>query len=229
MALEVISGLYSDTFKQARALGAAFVPIQFRAIHCSDLKRAVMTANAIRDAQTTSKPPIQSSALLREQNYGSGEGKRWDSPRNPRLTLEEHFEKGIYPALHGRSERFPGGESLDDLARRAENAIDEILMPYVGDKGSEETNIAVVSHGLFLGELIAALVKRGNGSQAAGRTVRARDFQGMKNTGWTKAVVVVSPNSFSCIRVPTLGDRRDRYRGRYRLEPRIRPSLFASR
>jgi broad specificity phosphatase PhoE len=185
-------------------LGAAFLPIQFKAIHCSDLKRAFMTAKAIQDAQTIPKPPLQSSILLREQHYGSAEGKRWDSAQNPRLTLEDHFEKGVYPAPHGRSERFPGGESLDDLAERAEKVIDEVLTPYI-QEDHEEVCVAVVSHGTFLSELMAALVKR---DASLKTTVQARDFRGMRNTGWTK-VVVVSTNRFPCVRMSTWQQKRD--------------------
>jgi broad specificity phosphatase PhoE len=190
--------------KQAKALGAAFLPIQFKAIHCSDLKRAYMTAKAIQDAQTILKPPLYSSILLREQHYGSAEGKRWNTARNPMLTLEDHFEKGAYPALHGGSERFPGGESLDDLAERAEKVIDEILTSYM-QEDHEEAYVAVVSHGTFLSELIAALVKRDTSLKV---TVQARDFRGMRNTGWTK-VAVVSINRFLCISIYQHHNRRE--------------------
>ncbi|EKM79474.1 hypothetical protein AGABI1DRAFT_120868 [Agaricus bisporus var. burnettii JB137-S8] len=180
------SPLTNYGMNQAKALGAAFVPIHFKAIHCSDLKRAFMTAQAIQDAQTIPKPPLYSSILLREQHYGSAEGKGWHSARNPRLALEDHFEINSYPALHGRSERFPGGESLDDLAERAERVIDEILTPYIIREDHEETYVAVASHGTFLSELIAALVRRDASLKAA---VQARDFRGMRNTGWSNVVV----------------------------------------
>ncbi|KXN88272.1 hypothetical protein AN958_07731 [Leucoagaricus sp. SymC.cos] len=150
-----------------------------------------MTAEAIRDAQAEPKPPIKPSALLREQNYGSGEGKRWDSRRIPGLSLDEHFERGIYPVLRGRCERFPGGESLDDLAARANDTIDQILLPHVWDEDNYEAHVAVVSHGLFLAELITALVRQ----DPAQQTIQPRDFRGMKNTAWTRVRVTAQKSA----------------------------------
>ncbi len=150
-----------------------------------------MTMEAICEAQTDPKPPIYRSSLLREQNFGSGEGKKWNSSRIPGLPLEKHYERGIYPHLRGRSERFPGGESLDDVASRAERTIDNILMSYTSEE-YDETNVAVVSHGLFLNELIAALIKRGNTARTTSREVHTRDFRGMRNTGWTKVTVTTT-------------------------------------
>ncbi|KAF9454680.1 phosphoglycerate mutase-like protein [Macrolepiota fuliginosa MF-IS2] len=176
--------LTNHGMSQARALGEAFATIHFKALHCSDLKRTIMTADAIHGAQMDPKPTRYSSMLLREQNYGSAEGKRWDSPRIDGLTLEEHYSKGMYPVLRGRSKRFPGGESLEDLEIRAERVIDEILMPYVRDEADGDAHIAIVSHGNFLSELVAALVKR---DKPTSRNIHG--CRGMKNTGWTRVVV----------------------------------------
>lgn len=107
----------------------------------------------------------------------------------------------MYPALRGRSERFPGGESLDDLAVRAEKAIDEVLVPYVWDEAGEDAHVAVVSHGLFLSELIAALVKRVNFTGTS-KSVLPREFRGMKNTGWTKVLVTVKVGRHLGVGVP---------------------------
>lgn len=87
-------------------------------------------------------------------------------------------------------ERFPGGESLDDLAERANSALDQILLPYVWNELNDGAQIAVVSHGLFLAELITTLVKRGSTrSMSSGKTASPRDFRGMQNTAWTKVQV----------------------------------------
>lgn len=177
--------------KQAKALAAVLAPVQLKAILCSDLKRAVMTAEALCEPQCGLRPPKVFSSLLREQNYGSGEGNRWDSPRNPGLTLDEHFEKGIYPALRGRLERFPGGESLDDLAKRARQALNQLLLPYIWEE-SDEAHMVIVSHGLFLSELISALVQRCTTGNATSESIKSRNFRGMKNTAWTKVIVNVT-------------------------------------
>lgn len=176
-----------------------------------------MTTEAIHEAQLDPKPPIYQSALLREQNYGSGEGKKWNSSRIAGLSLEKHYERGVYPALRGRSERFPGGESLVDLALRAERVVDDILLSYVSEE-HDEANVAVVSHGLFLSELIAALVRKDDGVRISGREVYARDFRGLKNTGWAKVTATVRVSIGISLTMPKLsfgkgGDARTR-RGR---------------
>ena len=162
-------------------------PIQVGAVHCSDLKRAVMTAEAICNAQSDPKLIPQTSILLREQKYGSGEGKRWDGRRIPNLTMDKHYERGIYPPLRNRLEKFPGGESLSDLARRAGEVIDHILWPYIWDETHNNAHIVVVSHGILLAELMTALVKRHNAQHTS--KIQPRDFRGMRNTAWTKVRV----------------------------------------
>lgn len=200
------SPLTNHGMNQAKALGEMLSPVEFKAIHCSDLKRAVMTAEAISDAQSHPKPPVQASALFREQNYGSGEGKRWDSQRISGLTVDEHYERGIYPALRNRSDKFPGGESLEDLADRAKEAIDKILLPYVWDEAHHEAHIVVVSHGLFLVELITALIKRQSARDNG--MVQSKDFRGMRNTAWTKVRVSVEVSPLFGFTVLTLRTRK---------------------
>jgi len=146
-----------------------------------------MTAEAICNAQSDPKLIPQTSILLREQKYGSGEGKRWDGRRIPNLTMDKHYERGIYPPLRNRLEKFPGGESLSDLARRAGEVIDHILWPYIWDETHNNAHIVVVSHGILLAELMTALVKRHNAQHAS--KIQPRDFCGMRNTAWTKVRV----------------------------------------
>jgi len=166
--------------------------VQFKAIHCSDLKRALLTAEAICNAQSDPRPIPQSSILLREQKYGSGEGKRWDGRR---MAMDEHYKRGVCPALQSRLEKFPGGESLNDLAERAEEVIDHILGPYIWDETCEKAHIVIVSHGIFLAELIAALVKRQNTQRTL--KVQPRDFRGMRNTAWTKVRVTAQVSNLT--------------------------------
>jgi hypothetical protein len=74
--------------------------------------------------------------------------------------------------IYTRHDKFEGGESLDDLACRAEEAIDTTVWPHVvealiprppapsdthGEKGRpEDAYIVLVSHELTIPELIAA-------------------------------------------------------------------------
>ncbi|KAJ3967254.1 phosphoglycerate mutase-like protein [Lentinula raphanica] len=174
--------------KQAIALGQWFSTknVHFTAILSSTLDRASTTAEAILNHQPEPYPPHIKSPLLREQHFGVAEGKPWSKRLNNGTTLEEQYKQGIYSNPSRRSDRFPGGESKDDLAARAERAIDELLMPYVlGATGQEPIHVAVVSHGLFIREIVGALHRR-----EAGRERSLDNFRGhLVNTGWTRVVV----------------------------------------
>ena len=81
------------------------------------------------------------------------------------LSDQEHYDRKLYPVLTERSDKFPDGESLDDLADRAEKAVDELLFPFLFQalkEGKSGVHIAVVSHGLCISELVAALTPGGN-------------------------------------------------------------------
>lgn len=174
-------------------------------MHTSPLKRAYTTAQAICSPDTTTiqcqvKPsliPIE-SPLLRERHFGAAEGKSYTTARDPTLSLSEHFALDKFPSLHNRTDKFPEGESQDDLARRAERALQEILLPYIWtavdrDEGDtmDDVNVAVVSHGMFISEIVAALL--GMDESCAGKVLKeeGRRLEGLANTGWTRVVVDV--------------------------------------
>lgn len=157
-----------------------------------------MTAQALLDAQPDPKSPLSTSSLLREQHYGLGEGKRYDVTRDPALSLTEHFARGEYPWLRSRTERFPEGESLEDVARRAEEAIEEIVLPYVWNAAEGETegvHVAVVSHGTFIREAIAALLRKTGSAERA----NPQDYRGLQNTGCTKVTININQKVIGCI------------------------------
>jgi broad specificity phosphatase PhoE len=177
--------------QQAQAVGAYFSATPFTAIHASPLKRAFCTAQAIQDAQPAPKPPLETSLLLREQHFGAGEGKSWTTRPPPGMSREEQYAQGIFAILDSKFDRFPEGESLDDLARRAEEAVKVIILPYVWKaaregRKDEDVKIAVVSHGLCISEIVAALVRMDAGGQG-----RGRDFKGLRNTAWTRVTIDV--------------------------------------
>ena len=75
----------------------------------------------------------------------------------------------VYYTIHTRHEKFEGGESLDDLARRADQAIDATIWPHVvealqprlalmseNERRPEDAHVVLVSHGLTISELVAA-------------------------------------------------------------------------
>jgi broad specificity phosphatase PhoE len=159
----------------------------FTAIHTSDLKRAFTTAQALYEGQKDPKPTFDSSEILREQNYGVAEGKSSWSPRLGHYsTIEEEVALDNYPNLRGPDEKFPGGESLNDLVERAKKAITQLVLPYIwkaAKEGSTDTHVAIVSHGHCLGAMISELLKMG------GRHATAKHYSGLFNTAWTRVVI----------------------------------------
>ncbi|EIN12988.1 phosphoglycerate mutase-like protein [Punctularia strigosozonata HHB-11173 SS5] len=199
--------LSNHGMNQARALAEYFSETHFSAVYASDLLRARTTAETLRDSQpayrrlatpvsptmsdaatSADPPPFVISPLLREQNFGLAEGRQWSWSPDPQLSTEEHYMRGVYPAITERSGKFPQGESLDELAQRADRVLDELLLPEVHkavQSGERGIMIAVVSHGLCISELMAAFMRRdsGSGNDMGGR------YRGMMNTAWHRISV----------------------------------------
>ena len=125
--------------------------------------------------------------MLREQNFGAGEGKKICAKERD-FPLSNHYARNKFPVIYTRTEKFPGGESLEDMAKRVDIVIDEVLLPYVWQEfeGAAPMTIAIVSHGLFIAELVARLVKRGNIDLDS---TEARSLRGLKNTAFNKVQV----------------------------------------
>jgi len=171
---------------QARALGEFFTDTHFAAVHTSDLQRAFTTAQALYNGQRDPKPTFDSSELLREQNFGVAEGKPWSHDSRRSINLEEEMAKGVYPTLRGHNEKFPEGESINELAQRAKKAVDAFVLPHVWQAvkdGKTGNHVAVVSHGLCISQMISELLKLG------ARRDEAKDYRGLLNTAWTRVVI----------------------------------------
>ncbi|KIM25784.1 hypothetical protein M408DRAFT_204117 [Serendipita vermifera MAFF 305830] len=200
--------LSNHGMNQARALGQHWASTRIDTVYCSDLKRAHSTAKALVAGQpdSTSLEPIV-TPLLREQNFGIAEGKPWaaapDSSPNAKSEAEQ-----VYYTIHTRHGKFEDGESLDDLARRAEEAIDTTVWPHVvealrprksaaaNDAGErpEDAHIVLVSHGLAISELAAALLRRSPpGAESSPHTRNPRSLRGLPNTGWTQVCIDIQP------------------------------------
>lgn len=151
------------------------------------MKRAFTTAEAILDAQPEPKPPLIPSLLVREQHFGIAEGSPWLMEPKPGLTLEQHYAEKVFPVLHHRDEKFPEGESLNDVASRCEQAIKDLVLPHVWSavkEGSKGVHIAVVSHGLCISELVSALLR-----QDASGIPPENSYRGLWNTAWTRVAI----------------------------------------
>lgn len=149
----------------------------------------MMTATVIQEKQPDPKISLTISSLLREQNFGAGEGRKICA-KDRDLTLSAHYARGKFPAIYTRTEKFPGGESLEDVAKRVDEVIDEVLFPYVWQEfeGAAPMTVAIVSHGLFIAELVPRLVKRGD-ILVDLDGIEGRNFRRMKNTAFTKVQV----------------------------------------
>ncbi|KAF5315337.1 hypothetical protein D9619_007152 [Psilocybe cf. subviscida] len=157
------------------------VPKRCRAIKEKQLQ-AHPSPPTSSSAQSRPAITFQESALLREQNFGAGEGKKF-SKKERDLSLEAHFAKGKFPALYTRQQCFPGGESLDAVAQRAEDAFRQLLEQHICANGNQNEVVAVVSHGIFLAELIAVIIKKD--AEFRG-DLDVKSLRGMRNTAWTK-------------------------------------------
>lgn len=92
------------------------------------------------------------------------------------ITREELYQKGIYPVLEHRYEKYANGESLNDLATRAEAALRECVFPHL----DADAHIAIASHGLCISEMVSALMRL---DPEADKSI---SYQGLLNTAWTR-------------------------------------------
>ncbi len=118
--------------KQAIALGGRLKGRQFQACFSSPLKRATETAELILKASGNSIPIITLPELM-ERNFGDWEGKSIDDLQ---LLFLNDFSQWL--AAH-QIPAPPNGESMDELMKRVERGLDQIL-------AVKEGNVLVVGH-----------------------------------------------------------------------------------
>jgi len=128
--------------KQAELLGKHLSNWKLEAIYSSPVKRALDTANIIARYH---KIGVQIDEGLIDFDYGE-----WQS-------LPEQEVKRLYPALlnewhnNPHKVRMPGGESLEDVRRRAIRVVNDVLSKYQG-------SILLVSHRVVIKVLICSLL-----------------------------------------------------------------------
>ncbi|KAG6877089.1 hypothetical protein C0993_010325 [Termitomyces sp. T159_Od127] len=166
---------------QASALARSFQQSQtrFHHIYVSPLLRARATGKAIHELQPLDTP-FTILPSLREQHFGCAEGNSWALDVPPGETRESMIAKGVYPVPLLRSDKFEGGESLDDLAVRAEEAVRACVLPHVG-KG--DVHVALASHGLCISEMVNAILRLDPKADHEGK------YTGLLNTAWTRITV----------------------------------------
>ncbi len=109
--------------QQAQELGQYYAEKKLDAIYCSDLKRAVTTAQIAFAGRAL---PLTPDARLREYDYG-------DLTQHPTAQVEEEFPRRI-------TEPFPHGESLLMVMERVGNFLRDALVAYDGKR------IVVIGH-----------------------------------------------------------------------------------
>ena len=114
-----------------------------------------MTAEAIRDAQTTAKVDspravdVIALPILREQDFGSLECVPWASKAGSSVVYPDPTHPDFKPK-----------ETPAAMQQRAQEFLDDFLTPFLYLDSVEMETIAVVSHGLFLGALWKTLLAR---------------------------------------------------------------------
>ncbi|PPQ67762.1 hypothetical protein CVT24_002772 [Panaeolus cyanescens] len=181
---------------QAAALGQSFASTHITAIYSSDLKRAHSTARAIQQHQSPT-PPINVLRDLREMNFGLAEGNPWQVQGDTTGMSMEQIERlcseqNVFFMIYERDIPYPEGESLNDVARRADKVIREFVLRHLvqplsspGVPASRNQHIALTSHGLCIGELIPALLRLDPEAPTG------EYFADLRNTAWFRAVVQV--------------------------------------
>jgi broad specificity phosphatase PhoE len=128
--------------KQAELLGTYLSNWRLEAIYSSPLKRARDTANIIARYH---KAAVHIAEGLVDFDYG-----KWQS-------LAEREVKKLYPDLlnqwhnNPHNVRLPGGESLEDVKRRAIEVVNGVLSRHQG-------NVLLVSHRVVIKVLICYLL-----------------------------------------------------------------------
>lgn len=131
--------------RQAEAIGKTLAGTGLRAIYASRLVRASDTAQAIASRQASGIAVTPEDAFV-DIHRGEWEG----------LTHDQAREK--YPELYKRwfaspqDVRFPGGDSLRDVQRRARAALDRIARELAGSE------LAVVTHHVVIRALLCSLL-----------------------------------------------------------------------
>ena len=117
--------LTEEGWAQARALAEKTVGLGLDLIICSPMLRARQTASAV--AERLNIPMIE-DVRLTEQNYGIYEGMDRNTPGF--LENKRHF-----------AVRYPGGESMMDVAHRVYGLLEDVKREHEGK------NVLLVCHG----------------------------------------------------------------------------------
>lgn len=122
--------------RQALCAGSALRQEPVEAIYSSPMARALQTAAAIARPRGLT---VAVEPALKEINAGDFEGKTVDALRKPLSEFVLAYGQGEMP-------RLPGGESLDDLQRRAWPVVERLVAGRTPPSGTPSGTIVVVTH-----------------------------------------------------------------------------------
>lgn len=121
---------------QARRLGQRLLKEGITRIYSSDLPRAQVTADEIR--QELGLTEVIHHPALRELSFGEWEGKNWWDLRRLYPDLFTIWDTGPHQV------QIPGGESMWQVSDRAWKLVEELPRHYDGE------TLCVVTHGMTL-------------------------------------------------------------------------------
>ena len=129
--------------KQAELVGQYFKGMEIQAIYSSSLSRAWQTAQKVAQFHDLKVQPLQG---IIDMSFGNWEGRPHQEIReSDKETYRQWVET---PHLV----RLPGGESLDDVRKRAMAAIEEVI------RNHPEKTLVLVSHRVICKVLICAIL-----------------------------------------------------------------------
>ncbi|CEO58985.1 hypothetical protein PMG11_03677 [Penicillium brasilianum] len=146
------SALTNHGMLQIESLAHTFASnsIHFDSVFASDLSRARITAEGICRPQPPKKDgglvtPILTSDL-RERDFGSLEGVRWQSPSTPSIDAS---------APPGHSSRSTSIEIIEkettvSMRQRSLSFLHSHFLPLLFDDPTAKRNVAIVAHGIIL-------------------------------------------------------------------------------
>jgi probable phosphoglycerate mutase len=132
--------------EQAQALGLTCTPLPLRGLYSSPLRRAAETAAAVARARRDGRP-VQLREGLTDVNRGEWEGLSRDQARAKYPAL---YESWLQFPTHVR---FPGGETLVDVERRARREIEDIAAKTRG------ASAIIVTHHVVIRVLLCSLLE----------------------------------------------------------------------
>ena len=131
---------------QAERVAQRLADFDFDRIYVSTLRRARQTADAI--CKHHPDTPVVARPELREMSFGELEGQSYGDGNAPFFEwLYDRWASGIY------SDRITGGESLEDVQKRAQRVVGEVVRENAGNA------VAIVTHGRWLRILLSSVLE----------------------------------------------------------------------